>query len=99
MLTIELPSMVAGRAMADALVDALDGDVTGEQVEVDCRHLVSGSPSFAAQLVRRLLVDGGAARVRVVAATTPFADAVTDAAERQGVAQHVSVVRTQAVPA
>ncbi len=96
-LTIELPSMVAGRAMADALVDALDGDIAGAQVAVDCRHLVSGSPSFAAQLVTRLLVDGRAAHVQVLAATTPFADAVTDAAQRQGVAALVSVSRTQPV--
>lgn len=99
MLTIELPSMVAGRAMADALVDALEGEIAGAHVDVDCRHLVSGSPSFAAQLVARLLVDGRAAHVRVVAATTPFADAMTEAAARQGVAELLAVTRTQPVPA
>ncbi len=99
MLTIELPSMVAGRAMADALVDALDGEIAGAQVDVDCRHLVSGSPSFAAQLVSRLLVDGHAAHVQVVAATTPFVDAMTEAAARQGVSGLVSITRPQPVPA
>lgn len=97
-LAIELPSMVAGRAMADTLVDRLEGDLAGADVLLDCRHLVSGSPSFAAQMVTRLLVTGGAAALRVNAPTAAFAEALADTAARQGVADRL-VVTTTAVAA
>lgn len=97
-LTIELPSMVAGRAMADVLVDRLEGDLAGARVLLDCRHLVSGSPSFAARLVARLLVTGDAAALQVTAPTAAFAHAMSDAAARQGVADRL-VVRGTAVAA
>lgn len=97
MLTIELPSMVAGRAMADALVDRLAGDLAGAHVLLDCRHLLSGSPSFAARLVARLLVGGGAAELLVEAPTTAFARSLADAAQRQGVADRLLVRDAQPV--
>ena len=97
MLTIELPSMVAGRAMADALVDRLAGDLAGARVLLDCRHLLSGSPSFAARLVARLLVGGGAAELRVEAPTTAFARSLADAAQRQGVGERLLVRDAQPV--
>lgn len=95
MLTIELPSMVAGRALADALVDRLEGDLGGAVVVLDCRRLLSGSPSFAAQVVSRVLVHGGAAELRVQGATAAFADELRDAAGRQGVGGRLSVHDTQ----
>ncbi|MEJ5913545.1 hypothetical protein [Pseudokineococcus sp. 1T1Z-3] len=78
---IELPSMVAGRRMADSLVDLLDGDLDGAVVVLDCHALVTGSPSFAAQLVSRVL-GGGAAELRAQDAPEPFAAHLREAARR-----------------
>ncbi|MEJ5945552.1 hypothetical protein WDZ17_09640 [Pseudokineococcus basanitobsidens] len=82
-MIIELPSMVAGRRMADALVDLLDGDLAGAVVVLDCRHLVTGSPSFAAQVVGRVL-GAGAAELRVEAAPEAFRAHLREAADRLG---------------
>jgi hypothetical protein len=72
MPTLVLPSMVAGRDLADALVERLAGDLTGAEVVVDCRRLVSASPSFAAQLVLQVLVDRRAGSLRVQHAPAAF---------------------------
>ena len=72
MPTLVLPSMVAGRDLADALVERLAGDLTGAEVVVDCRRLVSASPSFAAQLVLRVLVDRQAGSLHVEHAPAAF---------------------------
>ena len=82
-MIIELPSMVAGRGMADALVDRLAGELGGALVVLDCRHLVAGSPSFAAQVVSRVL-GAGAAELRVEAAPDAFAAHLREAASRLG---------------
>lgn len=93
-MIIELPSMVAGRGMADALVDRLAGDLLGAVVVLDCRHLVTGSPSFAAQVVSRVL-GGGAAQLRVEGAPEAFSAHLREAAVRLG-AQDRLVVATPA---
>jgi len=87
---IELPSMVAGRGMADALVDRLAGDLAGAVVVLDCRHLVTGSPSFAGQVVSRVL-GAGASELRVEGAPEAFAAHLREAAGRLGAAERLVV--------
>src|SRR4051794_41693648 len=62
--TLQLPRLVAGRDYADDLVDSL-GLEPGADVVVDAGELLSGTPSFAAELVRRG-VGGRPARSVVV---------------------------------
>jgi hypothetical protein len=90
MATLTLPQLVAGRELAAAAVHRL-GRVAGEDVVVDARSLVSGTPSFAAELVRSALVDGGAARLRLVGGPDDFRADVRAAADRLGVADRVEV--------
>lgn len=87
-MIIELPSMVAGRGMADALVDRLAGDLRGAVVVLDCRHLVTGSPSFAAQVVSRVL-GAGASQLRVEGAPASFAAHLREAADRLAAADRL----------
>jgi hypothetical protein len=68
---LSLPLLVAGRDFADDLADRL-GDVTDRSVVVDATRLMSGTSSFAAQLVRRVLVDGAARELIVVGAPEEF---------------------------
>jgi hypothetical protein len=63
MLTLVLPTLVAGRDLADEFVDRLAGDVRGSVVTVDARRLTRGTPSFAAQLTERVLGAGASALV------------------------------------
>lgn len=99
MLTLELPSMVAGRGLADTLVDRLAGDLRKADVVLDCRRLVSASPSFAAQLVLRILGDGNARALRVEAAPASFVEYLQDAAARLHVTDRLEVDATHTVPA
>ena len=92
MPTLVLPSMVAGRDLADALVERLAGDLTGAEVVIDCRRLVSASPSFAAQLVLRVLVDHRAGSLRVEHAPAAFDTYLQEAAGRLDVADQLHVI-------
>ena len=67
-----LPLFVAGRDFADHVADQL-GDYPGEPIVVDATGLRSGTSSFAAQLVQRVLVDGKASELTVVGAPDEFA--------------------------
>jgi hypothetical protein len=80
MLRLTLPALVAGRDLADALVDKLEDDVPSAPVLVDASRLESGTSSFAAQLVRRLLLDRRADRLILFGAPASFAGYVRDAA-------------------
>jgi hypothetical protein len=88
MATLTLPQLVAGRELADAAVRRL-GPVAGEHVVVDARALVSGTPSFAAQLVRTALVDARAASLTVLGGPDDFRADARDAAERLGAADRL----------
>lgn len=77
--TMRLPRLVAGRDFADDMVHSF-GQVLGEDVIVDGTELLSGTPSFAAELVRQLLVEGRARSLLLVGAPTDFAGFCTTAA-------------------
>jgi hypothetical protein len=70
--TLRLPRLVAGRDfavdMAQSFGEVIDGDVI-----VDGSRLLSGTPSFAAELVQQLLVDGKARSLLLVGAPADFA--------------------------
>ena len=84
-----LPMFVAGRDFADHVADQL-GDRPGQSVVVDATELRSGTSSFAAQLVQRILVDGKAGALSVVGAPDEFARYLHDAARRDGVADRLT---------
>lgn len=84
MRTLTLPQLVAGRDLAAEAVQKL-GPLTGSEVRVDARPLVSGTASFAGQLVRSALLDGGAATLTVIGGPADFTDEVRAAAAALGV--------------
>jgi hypothetical protein len=88
MPTLTLPQLVAGRELAVAAVTKL-GTIEHAHVVVDARPLVSGSTSFAGQLVRSALVDGGATDLTVIGGPEEFLADVRVAAEQLDVIEHV----------
>jgi hypothetical protein len=88
MATLTLPQLVAGRELADAAVRRL-GPVAGEDVVVDARSLVSGTPSFAAQLVRTALIDAHAGSLTLLGGPDDFRTEARHAAERLGAADRL----------
>jgi hypothetical protein len=89
MATLTLPQLVAGRELAASAVDKL-GPLAGAPVVVDARRLVSGTASFAGQLVRSTLVDGAAERMTVVGGPKDFLDDLRAAAHDLAVAERVT---------
>ena len=87
-----LPLFVAGRDFADHVADQL-GDHPGEPIVVDATGLRSGTSSFAAQLVQRVLVDGKASDLTVVGAPDEFVGFLLDSADHAGVADRLTTSR------
>jgi hypothetical protein len=81
--TLQLPRLVAGRDYADDLVNTL-GLEPGSEVLVDGSALLSGTPSFAAELVQRILVEGQARSLHLVGAPGDFAGYTETAARDLG---------------
>jgi hypothetical protein len=78
---LALPQLVAGRDFADEVIDKL-GPLAGTDVLIDARELVSGTPSFAAQIVERVLGTDGAASLTIVGAPQEFIGYARRAADK-----------------
>src|SRR3712207_3673621 len=85
---IELPRLVGSREAANEIVSRLE-DVTDMTVIIDCRGLVSGSPSFADQLVVRLLAEKHAANLEVVDPDDDFWGYLKESADEIGFGDHI----------
>lgn len=91
-----LPMFVAGRDFADDVVDGLVervGPLDARTVVVDATDLRTGTSSFAAGLVQRVLVDAHAAQLVVVGAPEPFVGYLTDSASAAGVDRALTTTR------
>jgi hypothetical protein len=85
---IVLPRLVGSREAANEIVSRV-GNVAGQAVILDCSGLVSGSVSFADELVHRLFDDKGIAKLEVVDADAEFWDYLTDSAKEIGARERV----------
>jgi hypothetical protein len=88
--SLVLPHLVAGRDLADSMIDRL-GDLEGSVVVVDARGTATGSASFASQLVLRVLRDGRADSMVVVGAPPRLAEQVTQSAKVLDVATRMDL--------
>ena len=86
---IEVPQLSGGRERARALVEGLGQRMAGAVIVVDFRRMVAGTPSFADELVTRVLVDGGAAALRAVHVSREFGEYLLEAARDHGVAERL----------
>lgn len=87
---LELPYLVAGRDLADLMLDKFE-DLTGRTVVVDARRTATGSPSFSSQLVHRVLERGDAASLVLLGAPDRFADQVSASALDLGVSDRLTL--------
>ncbi len=96
MLTLNLPHLVGSREEADEMVSALSEDLHEQDVTVLCRELQRASASFGDQLVKRILVDGGARRLVVVGAPRDFETYLTESATRRSVGDRLALLEAGA---
>jgi hypothetical protein len=90
MYTVSLPALAGSRPAAAELLSGLPADLSGSEIAVLCRDLLTGSPSFADELVRQLAVERSAGRVLLVGADETFERYVRDAARSHAVAERVA---------
>lgn len=90
-LPVEMPQLSGGRKRAQALIEPLGGQLRGGIVVLDCRQLVAGTPSFADELIRLVLIDGGANLLKVTHVDTDFGADLLTAAKDHGVAERLRI--------
>lgn len=90
MISLILPQQVAGRDLADLMVDRL-GPLEGQDVCIDARATVYSSPSFASQCVRRILSAGRAQILIVQGGTSRFLEQLREAAAEMDVEERLRV--------
>ena len=90
---LRLPRLVGTReAVTDLLAEFdIPESLRGDVLVALCRDLVSGSSSFADQLVLETVVQRGADELALVGAPPQFVAHVLAAAERRGVRDRVQV--------
>jgi hypothetical protein len=81
---IEAPAHAGARDQARDLVDALDPDLTGRHVVLDCSHLLVGTPSFLDEVVKQVLLRRNADALSVLAASSRVHDLLERSAENRG---------------
>lgn len=80
---ITLPRLVGTRAAADSLIEQAGLDAPAEEVTLFARAVSSAAPSFADELVRKLL-ELGVHRMRVVGSSDRLLQYLRESAERRG---------------
>lgn len=94
MLMIALPRLAGTREAADKLLDAqLAGhdSLHTEKVVLVCRDVITSTASFADQLVERILKQGKAAELVLLAPSSGLQQHIMQAAEDRGVGDRVHV--------
>lgn len=93
MIEVSLPRLVGTRPAVGHLLDEqhVPVDLSGERAVILCRDLVSGSASFADELVRVLLQERSADDLVLVAAPERFVELVSAAASSRGIGGRTSV--------
>jgi len=82
---------LGGRDQARRVADALPPDLDDSEVVVDCSRLEVSTPSFVDELLKVLLLDRGALRVRFVSAPERLAEYVRRAAVARSIESQVLV--------
>lgn len=85
MVTITLPRLIGARPAVGPFMVGVPGALEHEDVELDCRKVLIGTPSFADEVVAQVLVARRAERLLVVGAHGEFAVWLAESATEQGV--------------
>ncbi len=90
MISLILPRQVAGRDLADLMIDHL-GPLDGQVVRFDATGTVHSSASFASQCVKRILVQGAARTLLIEGGPQSFLEDLRVSAKALDVADRLRV--------
>lgn len=93
-IEIRLPREVGTRPAVAPFLASLDEKLDGQRIVLDCRSLLSGTPSFADEMVKEILVERSADGLVVLGGTLDFATDLTAFATERGVIDRVSLEET-----
>lgn len=88
-----LPEYTGGRRRAELLLEQLPHDLRGLSVTVDCRHMVSGTESFADEMIEIILCKRGAQRLKAINVDSKFAAWLHASADDKHVSDRLMVDR------
>lgn len=92
---VVLPRLAGSRSAARKLVQGADAPLNGSIVVLDCRQLRSAPPSFADEIVKATLEDGGAVSLTLQHASEDFIRYIRESAKRR----HIAPNRVDVLPA
>lgn len=95
-MDITLPRVVGTRPAVAPFLDHLRADLKGETVVLDCRSLLSGTPSFADEIVKQVLADRRADELLVLGANSDFGADLAASAAAHGVIDRLHFKETAA---
>ena len=91
-LILRLPGLVAGRDLADAMLGKLSDSYRRADVIVDATRTSSASPSFSAQIIQHVLVEGEAASLTLAGAPDRMVSVCREVAASAGVSDRLAVL-------
>lgn len=86
---VVLPRLAGSRSAARKLVESADAPLEGSIVILDCRQLRSAPPSFADEIVKATLEDGGAVSLTLKDASEDFIRYIRESAARRKIADNL----------
>jgi hypothetical protein len=92
MLQLKTPEHAGSRQHANALLSGMSRSLAGQVVTLDCGRLLVATPSFFDEIVKQVLVVGGAARLDVLKPSQRARELVERAATNRGVSDRLSIL-------
>ncbi len=83
--TIETPRRVGSREQARSFLATLPIDLSDSEIHIDCAQLEASAPSFIDEMVKILLVERSAAKVRLLRAPPRTREYAERSARNRGV--------------
>jgi len=91
MVTLKAPVKSRSREQARAIASQLPSMLEGADVFIDCRATAIATPSFVDELLKQILIERSARRLRVTNAPRRFADLLLRASARLKVDDRLEV--------
>lgn len=91
MVRLRTPDLVGGRAAAREMLSTVPSDLARARVVVDCGDLLSTSPSFVDEVVKVVLADRRAAKLKLKNAPAQVAAWAQESAMDREVADRLMV--------
>jgi hypothetical protein len=88
---VPVPRVSSSREQARSILEALPPDLSGNSIQIDCNELAVGTPSFLDEVVKIILVERHADRLRLMNAPGRVAEHAKRAAAKHEVSDRLEI--------